>query len=328
MKRVKQESDVGIIVGRFQVNELHEGHKGLIESVVNENDRVIIFLGLSPLKTTCNNPLDFAARKQMINEVYPDIDILYINDCVSDEIWSKTLDSQITNLVGPNSSVALYGSRDAFTSHYSGKYPTVELVQEVYISGTSVRKSIAHKTKSSKDFRSGVIWATRNRYSNPYPTVDIAIFNNDNTRLLLGRKNDENQYRFVGGFVDVNESAEVAAVREVQEETHLEIGGASELNYIGSYVINDWRYRGESENILTFFYTATVKFGRPQPDDDIAELKWFELKKLPHETTEFWKKRLLKNFNPPHQVLFEALFDKQIVDMQHLQEETIESIDK
>jgi len=328
MDRIKTQTDVGVIVARFQVDQLTAGHLDLIETVIEENEKVIIFLGLSPLKATKNNPLDFEARKQMILDIYPDINVLYIKDCVSDEAWSKNLDSQIADLIGPESDVALYGSRDAFVKHYKGNHQTIELQQEVFVSGTAVRKQIGQKVKSSADFRAGVIWATRNQFVNPKGTVDIAIFNDDQTRLLVGRKTHEKLHRFVGGFIDCNERAEVAAVREVQEETHLEIGGPSELNYIGSYVVNDWRYRAESENILTFFYRATVKFGRPEPEDDIAEMKWIDLNKLSYEDTKKKKNRLLKNFIPPHQVLFEALFDNYIVTLQDLQNETVEDIDK
>lgn len=318
MKRKVQTSDVGVIVGRFQVNELHEGHEALIDSVIAENQRVIIFLGLSPLKTTRNNPLDFRARKQMINEIYPDIDVLYINDCVSDEYWSRDLDKQISNLVGPESKVALYGSRDAFISHYSGKYPTVELVQESYVSGTSIRNAISHKTDPSKDFRAGVIWATINQYCNPKLTVDIAIFDNAKQHLVLGKKLNEDKYRFVGGFVNTNETAEMSASREVREETGLDIGGIQELNFLGTHVIDDWRYRSESENVLTAFFWTTYKFGRPEPADDICEVKLFDIKKLPYESEEAWKNRLVRLVVDTHKGLMEVLFDKVISKMEHL----------
>ena len=39
--------DTGIIVGRFQVDDLHEGHKNFIDAVIKAHPRVIIFLGIS-----------------------------------------------------------------------------------------------------------------------------------------------------------------------------------------------------------------------------------------------------------------------------------------
>jgi len=58
-----------------------------------------------------NNPLDFAARKQMLQEVYSDIDVVYIKDSKSDELWSRKLDEVVRDLIGPSMTAVLYGSR-------------------------------------------------------------------------------------------------------------------------------------------------------------------------------------------------------------------------
>ena len=70
-------ADTGVVVGRFQVDDLHEGHKTFIDVVRKAHPRVIIFLGLSPAKCSTNNPLDYDSRKKMINRHYPDINVLY-----------------------------------------------------------------------------------------------------------------------------------------------------------------------------------------------------------------------------------------------------------
>lgn len=275
MKKVEKPSaDVGVIVGRFQVHELHTAHLDLIQSVCSEHEKVIIFLGLSPLMVTQNNPLDFESRKQMILDKFPNVIILYIKDCHSDEVWSNDLDEKIKDILGPNQSVVLYGSRDSFISHYHGKYPTQELMQEVYVSGSETRKSISKKVKNAPEFRAGVIWAAYNQYPKCYPTVDVAIFNEDYTKLLLARKSKEDKYRFVGGFADPkSENYEVDAIREVAEETGLEVDTPK---YIASFTIDDWRYRGEVDKIKTLFFMTKVIFGRPQANDDICEVRWFD----------------------------------------------------
>ena len=59
MKRKEDKGDVGVIIARFQIPMLHEAHKELIDYVMDEHSRVIVFLGLSQARTTINNPLDF-----------------------------------------------------------------------------------------------------------------------------------------------------------------------------------------------------------------------------------------------------------------------------
>lgn len=281
MKTISDTAEVGVIIGRFQVPELHEAHKELIQTVVDKHPRVLIFLGLSPCKVTYNNPLDFVARKAMIESVFPNVEVHYIEDAFDDKVWSNQIDKQISKVIGPNLKVILYGSRDSFIPHYMGRHKVVELVPDRVVCGKEIRKVVGIKSKTTPDFRAGVIWAVENQFQSVMATVDVAIIDRSQNRLLLGRKDGETLFRFVGGFADVgSESYEADAHREVLEETGLEV---SSLTYIGSTRINDWRYRSERNKIKTMFYCADYLFGAPKASDDIAEVRWFDLAKLKPE---------------------------------------------
>lgn len=284
MQTALTQYDVGVIVGRFQVHELHDAHRDLISHVCKNHEKVIILLGISPLPVSTNNPLDFEARKQMILAEFPDVNLFYIKDQQLDDVWSKRLDEIIQDNTMPGQSVVLYGSRDSFIAHYGGRYPTRELLAERVLSGTAVRKQIAKSsTRATSDFRAGVIWASQSRFPTAYTTVDIAILESYGSlsdsgatvsRLLLARKSGEKLYRFVGGFSDPQSiSFEADAIRETAEETSLEIG---DLTYIGSTRIEDWRYRSEPDCIKTMMFVGKYLFGRPTPLDDIEELRWFD----------------------------------------------------
>jgi len=278
MKPKEIKADVGVIIGRFQVPDLHEAHIDLIQSVLDRHPKVIIFLGLSPCKTTYNNPLDFESRKQMILQRFPDINVLYIKDEASDEVWSKKLDSQIEDLLGANQTAVLYGSRDSFISHYYGSFKVIELESDRVVSGTELRREASNKVKASPDFRHGVIWGVNNMFPSCLPTVDVAIIDTVALRVLLARKPGEKLYRFVGGFSSPNSvSYEADAKREAGEETSLEVG---EPEYIGSTLIDEWRYRNERNKIKTMFFVAKYIFGSPKAQDDISEVRWFDLKTL------------------------------------------------
>lgn len=267
-------SNVGVIVGRFQVNELHKAHIDLIQFVVNRHKKVIIFLGTTPLKCTYNNPLDFESRKQMILQRFPNIIVLYITDKPCDVAWSRSLDEKISDVVSPNQTVSLYGSRDSFVLRYHGKYNCIKLNQESNISGTQTRNEISNLVIPSKDFRSGVIWAAMNRYINPVICVDVAIFNDDRSKLLLAKKKHEKKLRFIGGHVDRGENLETTVRREVNEESGLEIGT---IEYVGSFAIDDWRYKGENNNIVTTLFKTNVTYGKETPNDDITHLEWVDI---------------------------------------------------
>ena len=270
-------TDCGVVIGRFQVNELHAAHIDLIQSVLDRHDRVLLFLGNSTIRNTLNNPLDYRARRTMIAEKFPTVEIHYINDNPSDTAWTKNLDKLIGEQLLPMQSVTLYGSRDSFLKCYNGKYNTCELEATTFISGTEVRRRVCNNYPPTADYRAGMIAATAYRFPTAFQTVDIAVVN-DKNELLLARKPDEKKWRFIGGFSDpTSTSLEEDAKREVQEEAGVEVGN---ITYLGSTLINDWRYRGEIDKIKTALFVAKYIFGKPEGADDVAEVKWVSINNL------------------------------------------------
>lgn len=281
--RTEPTADVGVIVGRFQIHDPHSAHRDLIDTIYKTHKQTIILLGLAPTKVTIENPLDFESRKRMLAKLYPDATILPIKDQPgepdeSNLHWSRELDRIISDIVAPAQTVCLYGGRESFIQSYVTKrYPTQELEPEVMVSATEIRRSITKAVMDSKEFRAGVIWASANRYPSVHPTVDIAILD-EKTRsnILLVRKVKESKWRLPGGFVDPTDASyEAAARREVAEE--LSGLAVTDLQYLGSHRVDDWRYRRERDKIVTTLYATTMMFGSALPSDDVAFAKWFPL---------------------------------------------------
>jgi NADH pyrophosphatase NudC (nudix superfamily) len=128
----------------------------------------------------------------------------------------------------------------------------------------------------SKEFRAGMIYAANSTFPHNFLTIDVAILD-ESGRMLLGRKEFEKEFRFIGGFSDVeDETLEVTVKREAGEETGLEI---DEIRYICSKNINDWRFAKETDrSIMTVFYSAKKIYGRETANDDIVEVRWFDIK--------------------------------------------------
>lgn len=281
MEKDKQ-YEIGVIVGRFQLHDLHEAHKELIEQVIAKHKKVVLFLGVSRILGSTNNPLDFTARKKMIQNYYPEINISPLPDHRYDDVWSKNLDSRIREIF-PIGSVLLYGGRDSFIPSYSGQFPTRELEQTIYVSGTEIRKQVSEEIKGNPDWRAGAIYNSYNRFPVSFQTVDIACFDSSGQKILLGKKPGERAYRFIGGFVDPGDSSlELAARREFREETgnNAEV---SKMEYIGSFRVDDWRYKSGRDKIMTALFKCQMIFGRVEPSDDISELKWFQYSDLQGE---------------------------------------------
>ena len=60
-------------------------------------------------------------------------------------------------------------------------------------------------------------------YCNPTPTVDVVIYAPARGVVLIERANPPHGYALPGGFIDEGETAEAAAVREMREETSLDV---------------------------------------------------------------------------------------------------------
>lgn len=110
-------------------------------------------------------------------------------------------------------------------------------------------------------------------YKNPFPTADIVAIREGRVLLIL-RKNPPEGWALPGGFIDYGESAEDAAVRELQEETGLT---AASLRLVGVYS----RFgRDPRFHTLTVVYLADVS-GKESAGDDAKEARWFPLQELP-----------------------------------------------
>lgn len=275
-----EDYEIGVIVARFQVPELHSAHVKLLDTVTGFHKKVIVFLGIPPTDSlTKTNPLDFASRKAMIQEKYPNVSILPLRDQRTNELWSYILDNKIKEPYR-SSSALLYGGRESFIPHYCGKLDTIELVgKPADLSGTQIRDAVAKEVINSVDFRKGVIHASYVGYPAVYPCVDIISHNEKDDTILLGRKENEEKFRFIGGHVDLSDnSLEWAAMREFREETR----GAeiADLKYVGSAKIKDWRHDDVNSGIISTLFVGKHLWGRAEASDDIVACDWFDMEKL------------------------------------------------
>jgi bifunctional NMN adenylyltransferase/nudix hydrolase len=266
--------DIGVVVGRFQVPELHVGHKKLLEFVSSEAKNVLVFLGVAPTLGTKVDPLDFTSRAKMIQTDFPNVIVVPLMDRPTNKEWSKNLDVMIRT-VFPMGTVCLYGGKDSFLKQYDGSLKTCKIENFPDVSGTSIRKDAGKTIRNSSDFRAGIIYSTQNQYPRLHMTIDIAVVKGN--KVLLGRKAVGGALVFPGGFVDpADESLEMAAVRELDEETTVSGLGADALHYVGSFQMNDWRYT-KDERIITSFFVAKHTWGNPESTEELQDVAFYPI---------------------------------------------------
>lgn len=301
----------GILVGRFQVHDLHEGHMELFRAVRGRHNRVIVFVGVAPTGMTKRNPLDFITRKAMIQAKFPDITVLPLMDCMTDVQWSILLDSKIREVVDYGD-VTLYGGRDSFMPHYRGSYDPVELTLPGTegIKGEDIRERLTNTVVETADFRAGVIYAAMNQRPRVIPCVDIVLYHYSGSEpdgfqleFLLGKKTGEPGWRWIGGHAEThNSSYEKDAKDETMQESGHDIQHAE---YIGSCLVPDWRWKNEESKVKTLVFAAETMTLSGTAADDIAEVKWFRANLLTeklivpvhHPILELVKKRFKEEFS-------------------------------
>lgn len=277
---MKKNTKVGVIVARFQTSRLTPAHISLITHALSKNDRVVIILGESRSRLSIKNPLSAPQREKMINDTFlVDFGKIYvtsISDSKSDKVWSDRLDLIIGGYAKSSDKVTIYSGRNGFSEYYTGVHKVENVSLGIdHISATDHRSKIYSSDKSTEDFREGIIFASNYRYPVSFQTVDIAIMDDKHHQVLLARKAEEKNMRFIGGFVDVSDkSLEDAARREVSEETGTKLSQTANYKYLGSYRIDDWRYRGDKDGVMTAFFVCIPLFETSYASDDIAELKW------------------------------------------------------
>src|SRR5579859_3643782 len=118
-------------------------------------------------------------------------------------------------------------------------------------------------------------------YPRPSVTVDIVLLTREPTPriLLIRRKRDPfaGAWALPGGFIDMDETLEQSARRELREETGIDVGELVQLYTFGDPG-RDPRGRTISVAYLGRVDAAALA---PVAADDAAEVGWFALDALP-----------------------------------------------
>lgn len=118
------------------------------------------------------------------------------------------------------------------------------------------------------------------KYPHPSVTTDCVIFGFDGVKLKVllverGMAPYKGRWAFPGGFLNMDESAEEGALRELKEETGLE--GA----YIRQFYTFSAPQRDPRERVITIAYYALVRMQEVKGGDDASDARWFALDEVP-----------------------------------------------
>lgn len=120
-------------------------------------------------------------------------------------------------------------------------------------------------------------------YEYPHPAVatDCVVFGFDGHELKIllierGIEPYKGLWAFPGGFLKMDESAEQCALRELKEETGLDL---RYLKQLGAFTDV---YRDPRERVISIAFYALAKKSDVQGGDDAAKAQWFAINEVPH----------------------------------------------
>lgn len=121
-------------------------------------------------------------------------------------------------------------------------------------------------------------------YQNPSSSTAAFILNSKEELLVVrrGKEPAKGTLDLPGGFVDNEETAEQGMIREIKEETGLDI---SKVEYLFS-IPNIYRYSGMDIHTLDMFFLCHTEVETVKPADDVAECSWVPLHEVYVE--RFW----------------------------------------
>lgn len=118
------------------------------------------------------------------------------------------------------------------------------------------------------------------KYPHPAVTTDCVVFGFDGVHLnvlLVERRNEpfKGKWAFPGGFLNIDEDAPEGAMRELREETGLEL---NHIEQLGAFTAPG---RDPRERVISIAFLSLVRVAEVNAADDAAAARWFSIDKLP-----------------------------------------------
>jgi 8-oxo-dGTP diphosphatase len=125
-------------------------------------------------------------------------------------------------------------------------------------------------------------------YKNPVPAVDLIIEIEGQGLVLIERLNPPPGWALPGGFVEVGESLEQAAVREAKEETCLDV------ELLGQFHTYSDPNRDPRMHCISTVFVARAT-GTPRAEDDAKSVAIYPKDQLP-EVMAFDHRKILDDY--------------------------------
>ena len=130
----------------------------------------------------------------------------------------------------------------------------------------------------------------------PILTAGVVLFVfNDKSQVLMQLRTDYNSWGFPGGSMELGESFEDVAIRELKEETNLEVDELKMIKVLsGKDTYREYPNGDKLYDITAIFVIKKYHNDLKINDDESKKLDWFDINNLPSNMAEFMKNYIEK----------------------------------
>lgn len=146
------------------------------------------------------------------------------------------------------------------------------------------------------DKKNYIQWLRKYVGHEPILTVGVGLFIfNEKKQVLMQHRSDYKQWGFLGGAMELGESFEETAIRELKEETNLDALSLKLLKVLsGKDTYREYPNGDKLYDITAIFvvtsYTGDLKIN----DEESLAFGWFSIDELPENITEHTRNYLTK----------------------------------
>lgn len=310
--------DIIVVIARF--DPVHAGHLRLLEQASELAPHVAVLIGSAQRPRSARHPWTIGERQSQIEVLWKARPSRVTFSATSDHLYSERnwvaevrdriqgvaagfSGARIGLLAGPQ-------QHAANLRHLFPDWAIVEARSSDLIDAGELRKQAFDADRSltadqNPDDHFGPVrqefaflrdyW---HRWSHaPYPvnfvTVDALVTHRDSV-LLIRRRNPPGQglLALPGGFLDVNEPIQDAAIRELREETGLDLSRSqaiSALQRSAIFDVPDRSLRGRTITHVFHFELPGSMQPRVEAADDAAQVLWMPVSAVPASEGQFFE---------------------------------------
>lgn len=307
----------GVFIGRFQ--PFHSGHQFLINESLAQFERLIIVVGSAGRARSTFNPFTYEERVALIKANLGDdikrVEFVAVPDVFYDEAyWCELVKAAIKKIAGKNK-VTLIGHTKDTSSYYLKEFPewaSVELANfkglsatplrwEYLLNGTIDVNGFSGATqKFLQEFKTREVfqWLQAEAQfiknyqaswsQSPFPpmfvTTDSIVICKQHI-LLIERKYHPGKglYALPGGFVEPGEWIKTGLIRELVEETQINLNLAALEQALVQIQVFDYPGRSQIGRVITHVGLFKLK-ARQLPEvlgsDDAGRAFWLSLEEF------------------------------------------------